>query len=212
LISVLSTDLPLSSYVCLFVCIKDLLSFVFQILEQGPSISKAVGVGHVVCQEFIAASSGKDVRVVVVGGKIVGAMMRIAKSGFKSNVHQGGYVKKVKVVKEALVQMATDVTRLCHLDISGIDLLMDTDGYKLCEVCACVACVSACVCVCVCVCVCRCDDLHPYIFGLFLLPGQQQSRLRGTRARIGTQYRPLHGKTRGGVRDELAATESQGQA
>jgi gamma-F420-2:alpha-L-glutamate ligase len=48
-------------------------------------------------QEYIETSHGRDIRCVVVGGKALGGMMRIAKSGFKSNFHQGGYVKHVSL-------------------------------------------------------------------------------------------------------------------
>lgn len=49
-------------------------------------------------QEMITASYGKDLRVFVIGGRVVGAMMRTAAKGnFKANVHQGGTVRKVKL-------------------------------------------------------------------------------------------------------------------
>jgi len=48
-------------------------------------------------QEMITASSGKDLRVFVIGGRVVGAMMRYNASNFKANVHQGGSVRPIKL-------------------------------------------------------------------------------------------------------------------
>ncbi len=84
-------------------------------------------------QEFIANSAGKDIRAIVVGGKVVGAMMRVAKSGFKANFHQGGYVKKIKL-SPAVEWLAIEATRLIGLDVAGVDILIDKNSYKICEI------------------------------------------------------------------------------
>mmetsp|Transcript_9397 Transcript_9397/g.13910 ORF Transcript_9397/g.13910 Transcript_9397/m.13910 type:complete len:496 (-) Transcript_9397:59-1546(-) len=84
-------------------------------------------------QEYISKSKGRDIRVIIVGGKAVGAMMRVANSGFKSNFHQGGYVKRVKMTA-AVEWLAVEAARLIGLDIAGVDILIDGDSYKICEV------------------------------------------------------------------------------
>ena len=84
-------------------------------------------------QEFIKASSGRDIRVVVVGGKVVGSMMRIARHGFKANVHQGGSVKAVKLSTQ-VEWLVLETVKLVGLDIAGVDLLIDTNSYKICEI------------------------------------------------------------------------------
>eukprot|EP00808_Paulinella_micropora_P021029 g53039.t1 len=99
-----------------------------------PAIQKTLPDKHVIFQKYIASTKGRDLRVVVVNGKVVGAMMRIATTGFKSNVHQGGAVKKIKIWKDSLMKLSIDAAKICHLDIAGVDLLMDKDGYKVCEV------------------------------------------------------------------------------
>ena len=50
------------------------------------------GLGQeIVLQEFVAESRGRDIRALVVGGQVVGAMRRRAKRGeFRSNLHRGG--------------------------------------------------------------------------------------------------------------------------
>lgn len=87
-----------------------------------------------IVQEFIKESKGIDIRVVVVGGKIVGAMKRIAKKGeFKANFSRGGRVEPVVLDKE-MEMIALESTRILNLDISGVDLLISKSGYKVCEV------------------------------------------------------------------------------
>jgi gamma-F420-2:alpha-L-glutamate ligase len=84
-------------------------------------------------QEFIENSKGKDIRVFVVGRKVIGAMMRISKKGFKSNFHQGGFVKPYEV-DEKLEKIALSASNALNLEIAGVDVLIDHDGYKICEV------------------------------------------------------------------------------
>ena len=86
-----------------------------------------------IIQEFIQASKGRDIRVIVVGGKAIGAMMRVAKSGFKSNFHQGGWVKPVKL-SSSLEWLAITAAQSVDLDFAGVDILIDKDTYKICEI------------------------------------------------------------------------------
>jgi len=87
----------------------------------------------IIFQEFLAASKGRDLRCFVVGDKLVASMMRIAATGFKANVHQGGTVKPISV-KPRLERMVLKTAKLCQLDFSGVDVLLDKPGYKICEV------------------------------------------------------------------------------
>jgi len=84
-------------------------------------------------QEFLENTKGRDIRVFVCGGVIVGSMMRIATKGFKSNVHQGGKVKPVKLDNQ-IRWLVLETVKLCGLDIAGVDLLIDKDNYKVCEI------------------------------------------------------------------------------
>src|SRR5206468_4916537 len=60
------------------------------------------GLGqNIILQEFIAESRGRDVRALVVGGKLVGAMRRTAREGeFRSNLHRGGAGTPVSLDEE----------------------------------------------------------------------------------------------------------------
>lgn len=59
--------------------------------------------------------------------------MRVAKKGFKSNFHQGGWVKPVKLTP-AIEWLAIEAARLIGLDIAGVDILIDKNTYKICEI------------------------------------------------------------------------------
>jgi len=97
-------------------------------------IVEMVDTSHpLIIQEFIAKSIGRDIRVIVIGGKAIGGMMRVAKKGFKSNFHQGGYVKPVKLNKD-IEWLACEVARLAKLQVAGIDILLDKHTYRICEV------------------------------------------------------------------------------
>ncbi len=91
-------------------------------------------LGQDVClQEFIAESRGKDVRALVVGDRVVGAMRRTARRGeFRSNLHRGGQGKPVRLDK-AWEKVAVDAARLIGLGICGVDLLESKDGPKVME-------------------------------------------------------------------------------
>lgn len=87
---------------------------------------------NIIVQEFVKASHGRDVRVFVVGGRIVGAMQRISKKGFKANVSLGGEVEPFEVNKE-LELLTIEVCKLFNLDIAGIDFLITESGFSICE-------------------------------------------------------------------------------
>lgn len=84
-------------------------------------------------QHYVRASHGRDVRVLVVGGRVVAAMERRSLTGgFKSNVSLGG----VGVAYNPPVEMAELAVRAADvlgLDVTGIDILFDEDGYRICE-------------------------------------------------------------------------------
>lgn len=84
-------------------------------------------------QEFIENSKGRDLRVWVMGGRCIGAMMRVASKGFKANIHQHGIGKNVKL-SSAVEWLAIETTKLLGLDMAGVDILIDKDTYKICEV------------------------------------------------------------------------------
>ncbi len=56
---------------------------------------------NILVQEFIKEAGSSDIRIFVVGGKVVAAMMRTGAEGdFRSNLHRGGSAKMVKITPE----------------------------------------------------------------------------------------------------------------
>lgn len=84
-------------------------------------------------QEFVAEAKGCDLRVLVVGDRVVGAMRRSAKKGeFRANLHRGGKGELVEL-PESYERLARDATRALGLDLAGVDLLEGKDGPKVAE-------------------------------------------------------------------------------
>ena len=86
-----------------------------------------------IVQEYIKHSEGKDLRVIVIGGKVIGAMLRESTDGsFKANISRGGAGKPYEVDDE-LEMLSIQVSKTLNLDIAGVDLLFHPDGYRICE-------------------------------------------------------------------------------
>ncbi len=84
-------------------------------------------------QEYVDARPGEDLRVLVIGGKVIGAMKRHAPDGdFRANISAGGHGEPFEINGE-IEYLARETARLCGLEIAGIDLLFDKNGYKICE-------------------------------------------------------------------------------
>ncbi len=89
---------------------------------------------NIIVQEFIKDSWGKDIRVFVVNCKVVGCMMRQATDGdFRANITRGGEGIPYQITEE-IEWLGGESARLLDLDIAGVDLLFDGDGYRICEV------------------------------------------------------------------------------
>lgn len=90
---------------------------------------------EILLQEFIAESRGMDIRAVVVGDQVVGAMKRVAgtEGEFRSNLHRGGkgtpFPLPPKYEREAV-----RAARIVGLEVAGVDLLESRSGPKIAEV------------------------------------------------------------------------------
>ena len=85
-------------------------------------------------QDFVREANGEDVRCLVIGGKVVGAIKRTAAAGdFRSNLHQGGSAKSVRITKQER-ETAIRAARAVRLNMAGVDLLRFNDGPKVLEV------------------------------------------------------------------------------
>ena len=82
----------------------------------------------ILIQEFIKESSGVDIRVIVVGKKVVAAMQRVAPEGeFRSNVHRGAATKHINLTPEE-EEIAIKSTKILGLSVAGVDLMRSKRG------------------------------------------------------------------------------------
>lgn len=90
---------------------------------------------QLIFQQFIKASTGVDLRVIVVGGRAIGAMKRTGKVGsFKANFSAGGTVENYQLTQE-IEWLAVEAANSLGLGLAGVDLLFDEDGqFQICEV------------------------------------------------------------------------------
>ena len=89
---------------------------------------------NIIVQEFVKDTWGKDLRVLVVNNKVVGCMMRQATDDdFRANITRGGEGFPYEV-NEQIEWLSVESSKALTLDISGVDLLFDNGGYKICEV------------------------------------------------------------------------------
>ena len=88
---------------------------------------------EILLQEFVAEAKGRDVRALVVGERVVGAMRREARKGeFRSNLHRGGLGSAVQL-EPAYSDAAVRAARVLGLEVAGVDLLESADGPKVME-------------------------------------------------------------------------------
>lgn len=84
-------------------------------------------------QQYVKTSHGRDVRVLVINGRAVAAMERRSTDGsFKSNISLGGVGIAFEPPAE-MAQLAVRVAQVLGLDVAGVDILFDNDGYRICE-------------------------------------------------------------------------------
>lgn len=84
-------------------------------------------------QKFIAESAGRDIRVIVIGGECVAAMLRTSSGDFRSNLELGG-AGFTYVLDAKLRDICVRTAKALSLDYCGIDVLTSKNGYKVCEV------------------------------------------------------------------------------
>ena len=87
-----------------------------------------------IIQENIKNSYGRDIRVNIVGNKVIGAMIRESTVDFRANISQGG-VGTLYKLNNKQEEIALKATKALGLDFSGVDLLFgEKDEAILCEV------------------------------------------------------------------------------
>ncbi|PIE11410.1 MAG: 30S ribosomal protein S6--L-glutamate ligase [Rhodobacterales bacterium] len=89
---------------------------------------------NILVQEFIKEAGGTDIRAIVIGGKVVGAMQRTGAEGeFRSNLHRGGSAKVIKISPEER-STAVRAAKSMGLNFCGVDMLRSNHGPVVMEV------------------------------------------------------------------------------
>ena len=98
-------------------------------------ILKKITKNSVIFQEFIDSSYGFDTRIMVCGGKYLGAVKRISQNNdFRSNVLQGGIMEQYHPAQD-FIDLAIKVADILELDFAGVDLMFSKDNKPIfCEV------------------------------------------------------------------------------
>ena len=88
----------------------------------------------ILMQEYIEEAQGEDIRIIVVGGKVIASMKRISAVGeFRSNVHRGADTMAIiPTPKEQTI--AVNAVKYLGLGVAGVDLIRSKRGPMLIEV------------------------------------------------------------------------------
>lgn len=84
-------------------------------------------------QEYIQESHGRDIRMYIVGGEFVGAVMRSNTKDFRANAANGG-VMSTYIPTEQEIEIAKKACLSIGLDFAGVDILFAKEGPIICEV------------------------------------------------------------------------------
>ena len=88
----------------------------------------------ILIQKYIEESNGEDIRLFVVGNRVVASMKRTsAPDEFRSNVHRGGATQQIVPTKME-INMALNATKYLGLGVAGVDLIRSKKGPLLIEV------------------------------------------------------------------------------
>lgn len=89
---------------------------------------------HILVQEYIQEAKGRDIRCLVVGDEVVGAIERQAKEGeFRSNLHRGGVATVAEITPQERA-IAIKAAQTLGLDVAGVDILRASRGPLVMEV------------------------------------------------------------------------------
>ncbi|MBI5151951.1 RimK family alpha-L-glutamate ligase [Candidatus Peregrinibacteria bacterium] len=91
-------------------------------------------INIILLQEYMKESRGKDVRVFVIGGKVIAAMVRSAAKGeFRSNIELGGEGEKTRLSQRE-EKVAIAATKALKLEVAGVDIIRSRKGPMVLEV------------------------------------------------------------------------------
>jgi ribosomal protein S6--L-glutamate ligase len=100
----------------------------FDLLLTSPDFSSLL------IQEYVEEAAGKDLRVFIIGGKVIASMQRNAQGDeFRSNIALGGIGNVVQLTAEE-EKISLAAAKALKLDFAGVDLLRSNRGPVVMEV------------------------------------------------------------------------------
>ena len=82
----------------------------------------------ILLQKYISETRGEDIRILVLNNEIIAEMKRIpSKNEFRSNIHQGGLMKKVMISSEE-TGLAINSSKILGLNLAGVDIMRTKKG------------------------------------------------------------------------------------
>lgn len=94
---------------------------------------KDSAVTELLFQEYIAGSHGRDVRLQVVGNRVVASMYRFSENDFRANITAGGEMRAYEPTVEECT-LAIRAAKAVGATFAGVDLLFGEEGPLVCEV------------------------------------------------------------------------------
>ncbi len=101
--------------------------------KQLEQIIKQASSTELIFQQYIAASRGRDLRLQVVGRRVIGAMYRYSDTDFRANITAGGHMRGYRPTDQEQ-RLAVRAAQAVGCDFAGVDLLFGEDGPVVCEV------------------------------------------------------------------------------
>lgn len=88
------------------------------------ALEAILGLGqNIVVQQYLKGAKGRDLRALVVGGRVVAAMRRSAPHGrFSRNLRRGARFEKI-ALSPAFTRAAVEAARVLELEVCAVDLL-----------------------------------------------------------------------------------------
>ena len=102
--------------------------------DEAKEIVNKLGHKDFIMQEFVKTSCGRDLRVNVVGDKVVAAIYRYNDDDFRSNLTIGGKMHGYEIT-EKQAEEAIKACKALNLDFAGVDVMFgEDDAPVICEV------------------------------------------------------------------------------
>ncbi|MGC4116591.1 MAG: RimK family alpha-L-glutamate ligase [Myxococcales bacterium] len=99
------------------------------------ALEALLALGHdVLVQEYVRDRKGRDLRALVVGGRLVGAVRRVPRVGRLGRTLQAGARFETARLRPELARLAERTAELVGLEVAAIDMIDGADGPKVFEV------------------------------------------------------------------------------